>query len=164
MKIKSVITAVLAMALVACMFAGCSSSEPGEEIAASDAVNLMKTYTAEELGVEGELEDYSILSSSDKEIDGETYYEIAIAIVSEPDENDNSVDIDFKARFYVSYDGSKILQYDEENDTYTEFKDVHDIPEPETVADTYVDEDEEAEADTEAEEEAEVEVEEEDAE
>ncbi len=152
MKIKSIITAVLAMALVACMFAGCSSSSSSDtEITASDAVNLIKTYTAEDFGVEGELEDYNILSSTENEIDGEMYYKIAIATVSEPEE-DGSVDIDIKAEIYVSYDGSKMMQYDEESGEYTEIKDVHDIPEQETVADIYVDEEEdEAEADAEAE-------------
>ncbi|MCD7722840.1 MAG: hypothetical protein LUH82_02655 [Clostridiales bacterium] len=141
MKLKRAFAILAGAFMLVAVFAACSSAQD-TEITASDAVNLIKTYTAEELGVDGELDDYSVLSSSDQEVDGESYYKIAIAIVSEPEE-DGSVDLDIHAIFYVSYDGETILAYDEETGEYTEFEDVHEVPTTEAPTDTYEDADEE---------------------
>lgn len=146
MNVKRIFAIIISAAVAVFALSACSSS--AEEITSSDAVNLIKTYTAEELGVDGELDDYSVLSSSDQEIDGESYYKIAIATVTEPEE-DGSVDIDIFATFFVSYDGTKILAYDSETGEYTEFEDVHEVPVTEAPSDTYIEADEDDTADTE---------------
>ena len=123
--IKKVIAALLAVISVAFAFAGCSDSAENETTTApittetaviknSDAVDLIKTYTAEELKLDGSLDDYKIMvNSNGNEIDGKYYIKVVASKVSEPDA-DGTVSIDIFGQYFISYDGAEILIYDEE--------------------------------------------------
>ncbi len=143
---KRLLILLVSAALCALMLTACSGSSSDVEISAQDAANLIKTYDSEDLGIDDDISNHSVLTNSDNEIDGEQYYKVIIADVAEPDENGYVGNIEPLATFYVSYDGQTIMTYDEDNDEYTKFKDVHDVPTTEAVSDTF------EEAETEAEE------------
>lgn len=145
-NIKKVIVTLLAVFVVACAFVGCSNNTEDETVSSttittspavikdSDAVDLIKTYTAEELKLDGSLDDYKIMvNNSGQEIDGKYYIKVIASKVSEPDA-DGRVTIDTYGQYFINYDGSEILVYNEADDTYTPMADVHEVPESATEA------------------------------
>ncbi len=142
--IKKILAVVLA-AVIVFVFAGCSGKEENEAsstkaittdnavIKEADAVNLIKTYTAAELGLEGKLEDYKIMvGKSGEKVDGNYYIKVIASKVSEPDSN-GSVTIDTYGEYFISYDGKTILVYDKANDVYNPLADIHEIPQTTAV-------------------------------
>lgn len=141
MSIKKISAIVLAVMIVTFVFAACSSNNKEETsttapvittdsavIKDADAISLIKTYTAEELGLDGSLDDYKIMvASSGEEIEGKFYVKVIAAKVSEPDEK-GSVNIDTYGQYFISYDGETILVYDDVNKAYNPMTDVHDVP------------------------------------
>lgn len=142
MNSKKLIAVLFSALLCVFLFTGCSgeavvdeeSAKPAEittdnaVIKESDAINLIKSYSAEELGLEGTLDDYSIMVAGNGfEIDGK-YYVKVIAGQIKQNEGSDTYSIAEVGRYFISYDGETILSYDEENDSYTPFADVHDLP------------------------------------
>lgn len=145
MKMKKMIAVLLSALLCVLMFAGCSaenadevqtdptsSTEPTTDSAVikeADAINLIKTYTAEELGLEGSLDDYSIMVAGNGiEINGEYYVKVIAGQIAQ-NEGSDTYSIAEVGRYFISYDGETMLSYDEENDSYTPFAEIHDLPE-----------------------------------
>lgn len=146
--LKKVLAIVLATLMVMVVFAACSSDSETEEdateettlsvttddavVCGSDASALIKTYTAEELGIEGDLDDYTILvANNGVEIDGSYYINVSIA--NKIDNGDDTYSFDSVGEFYISYDATEILSYDSETDTYTALEDVHTMDDVETT-------------------------------
>lgn len=141
MKIKKFAAVILAVLAVVFSFTACSSqNEENKETSTSeittsdavvkdaDAISLIKTYTAEELGLEGSLDDYKIMvASSGENIENDYYIKVIAAKVSDPDE-DGSVHIDTYGQYYISFDGEKILVYNKDTQEYTPMEDVHEVP------------------------------------
>ena len=124
-NIKKIIAVVLMVIAAVFVFAGCSNNTEDETttvpiittapavIKNADAINLIKTYTAEELQLEGSLDDYKIMvNNSGEEVNGKYYVKVIASKVSEPGA-DGTVTIDTYGQYYISYDGSEILIYDE---------------------------------------------------
>lgn len=144
---KIIAIAVISVAIVAFAFAGCSDKENSETeistktittesavIKDSDAINLIKTYTAEELKLDGSLDDYNIMvNNSGQKIDGKYYIKVIASKVSEPDA-DGTVTIDTYGQYFINYDGSEILIYNEADDTYAPMAEVHEVPVTTTAA------------------------------
>lgn len=139
-SLKKALVLIISAVIIVCAFAGCSAKdeEPSTTAAPittdtavfknSDAIDLIKSYTAEQLGLEGTIEDYNIMvDSSGEEIDGKYYVKVSAGKISEP-AADGTVTIDTYGQYFISYDGSEILNYDEEKNSYTPFSEVHSIP------------------------------------
>lgn len=141
MNIKKITAVVLAVLAVVFSFTACSSENTDnqetttDEITTSeavvkdaDAINLIKTYTAEELGLDGSLDDYKVMvASSGESIENDYYIKVIAAKVSEPGE-DGSVHIDTYGQYYISFDGKKILVYNRDTQEYTSMANVHEVP------------------------------------
>lgn len=145
-NIKKIIAVVLMVVAAVFVFAGCSNNTEDETttvpiittapavIKNADAINLIKTYTAEELQLEGSLDDYKIMvNNSGEEVNGKYYVKVIASKVSEPGA-DGTVTIDTYGQYYISYDGSEILIYDEASNNYTPVSEVHSVPEISTEA------------------------------
>ncbi len=155
MKLKRALIVLVSAALCLVMFSACSSGGEDVEISSQDAAKLIQTYSSEELGLEDDISNHSVLTSSDQEIDGYDgmFYKVIVADVAEPDENGYVGNIEPIVTFYISYDGKTILSYDQTTGEYTEFKDVHDVPTTEAITDSFdIDETESEEEDDETQE------------
>ena len=74
-----------------------------------------------------------MVNNSGHQIDGKYYIKVIASKVSEPDA-DGRVTIDTYGQYFINYDGSEILIYNETDDTYTPVADVHEVPESATEA------------------------------
>jgi len=141
-SVKKALALILSAVIIVCAMAGCSAKEEEPSTTApittdsavikeADAINLIKTYTAQQLGLEGSLEDYRIMvGSSGEEVEGKYYIKVIASKVSEPGA-DGTVTIDTYGQYFISYDGTSILNFDETNNTYTPFAEVHSVPQSE---------------------------------
>ena len=140
-NVKRIFAVVMTVVVAVFAFVGCSNNTKDETTSSttittapaiikdSDAVDLIKTYTAEELQLNGSLDDYKIMvNNSGHQIDGKYYIKVIASKVSEPDA-DGRVTIDTYGQYFINYDGSEILIYNETDDTYTPVADVHEVPE-----------------------------------
>lgn len=145
-NVKRIFAVVITVVVAVFAFVGCSNNTEDETTSSttittapavikdSDAVDLIKTYTAEELQLNGSLDDYKIMvNNSGHQIDGKYYIKVIASKVSEPDA-DGRVTIDTYGQYFINYDGSEILIYNETDDTYTPVADVHEVPESATEA------------------------------
>lgn len=143
-NVKRIFAVVMTVVVAVFAFVGCSNNTKDETTSSttittapaiikdSDAVDLIKTYTAEELKLNGSLDDYKIMvNNSGHQIDGKYYIKVIASKVSEPDA-DGRVTIDTYGQYFINYDGSEILIYNETDDTYTPVADVHEVPESAT--------------------------------
>lgn len=143
-NVKKIFVVVMTVVVAVFAFAGCSDNTEDETASSttittapaiikdSDAVDLIKTYTAEELKLDGSLDDYKIMvNNSGHQIDGKYYIKVIASKVSEPDA-DGRVTIDTYGQYFINYDGSEILIYNETDDTYTPMADIHKVPESAT--------------------------------
>lgn len=143
-NVKRIFAVVMTVVVAVFAFVGCSNNTKDETTSSttittapaiikdSDAVDLIKTYTAEELQLNGSLDDYKIMvNNSGHQIDGKYYIKVIASKVSEPDA-DGRVTIDTYGQYFINYDGSEILIYNETDDTYTPVADVHEVPESAT--------------------------------
>lgn len=140
--LKRALLLVFSLVIILSFIVGCSNSNTDEDVVTTkpittdsavikeaDAINLIKTYTASELGLEGSLEDYRIMvGNSGEELDGKYYVKVIASKISEPDA-DGTVSIDTYGQYFISYNGAEILVYNEAENTYTPMQDIHDVPE-----------------------------------
>lgn len=124
----SIVIALLAVILVAGAFAACSSepetitTDPAV-VKNQDSVNLIKSYSTEELGLSGTWDDYDFVAHNNSGVqvqDGvhDGYY-IEVQVGKKVEHSDGSITIANAAYYLISYDGETILKYDPENETYT---------------------------------------------
>ncbi len=138
--LKKILAVVCCIFVLATAFAGCSSSADNSgdttkqittdkaKIKDADAIALIKTYSADELGLDGSVDDYKIMvGSSGEKIDNDYYVKVIAAKISEPDAN-GSVNIEQYGQYYISYDGKTILSYNSDTSEYVPMKEVHEIP------------------------------------
>lgn len=143
---KRILAVSLTVIVAAFAFAGCSDSSKNDVsttrtittdaavIKDEDAINLIKTYSAAELGLEGSVDDYSIMvGGSGEKVDGKYYVKVIASKVSEPD-SQGRVTVDTYGQYFINYNGTEILIYNEADDTYTPMVDVHSLPEASTEA------------------------------
>ena len=77
--------------------------------AGQSAVDIIKEFSAKKLKLDGKLEDYKFLSSTnEKEIDGKKYIEVVASVVNKENE-DGTVNMITKGTYYVSPDGKTVL-------------------------------------------------------
>lgn len=138
---KKILAVSLTVIVAAFAFAGCSDNSKNDVsttrtittdaavIKDADAINLIKTYSAAELGLEGSVDDYSIMvGGSGEKIDGKYYIKVIASKVSEPDA-EGRVTVDTYGQYFINYNGTEILIYNEADDTYTPMAEVHSVPE-----------------------------------
>lgn len=138
-KIAAVVAAVLAIVCFTFAFSSCSSEEETTVITTdnavvkkADSIELIKSYSVEELGLEGTWDDYNFVGHrpdgvevKDGEHDG---YYVEVKVGNKTENEDGTVDIDIAGSYYISYDGETILSYDEETGVYTPLAEIHDVP------------------------------------
>ncbi|MDE6124107.1 MAG: hypothetical protein K2G22_02620, partial [Eubacterium sp.] len=99
-----------------------------DDINNANALSLIKSYTPEELGLSGSIDDYTFLVSSEKAvIDDESYCKIVAGIVNESGKND-IYNIEEINHYLVSNAFDKILVYDKETNHYNALENVRKIP------------------------------------
>lgn len=144
---KKMMAVCIAVIMVAFAFAGCSGNHAENEnsttepittdsavIKEADAISLIKTYTAQELQLEGTLDDYRIMvGSSGEKIDNKYYIKVIASKISDPGA-DGTVTIDTYGQYFISYNGNEILIYNEADGSYTPMADIHEVPESATEA------------------------------
>lgn len=91
-------------------------------ITESEATDMIKALSEEQLGLEGSKESYKFMvGTTGKVIDGKDYIEVIAAVVSEENE-DGTVNIDTRGTYYISYDGKQILAKDSTTGELREIK------------------------------------------
>lgn len=147
MNYKKILAVVIAvMCVVVCVFTACSSEEQetttetttiittdSAVIKNSDAIELIKSYSVEELGLEGTWDDYNFVAHNRSGVQVEDgvhdgYY-IEVVVGTRTANSDNTTSIDSKGTYLISYNGDTVLKADKENNTYTPLADVHSVPE-----------------------------------
>lgn len=148
---KRYISIFLCLVIVASAFVACSKSDSKEnptttteksteittddaKIKEADAVNLMMSYSAEELGLsEKDKKECSFMVASSGEYieEQKANYVKVVAVIKEAHENPETKEItytfDYKGEYFISYDGKQILQKDMKTEGYKEMK-VKDVP------------------------------------
>lgn len=144
---KKILAIILCVITVAFSFVACSAKNKNTEptnpnevttddavIFDKDAIDLIKSYTPDELGISQE--DYDkcsfMIAKAGKEINGKYYVKVIVAnkIENEPDENGQvSFSFDTKGEYFIRYDGKEILKKDMSSDEekYDKLK-VKDVP------------------------------------
>lgn len=141
---KKILSIILCVSILACVFVACSNSKNEKEttteqtvteittdsavIKESDAIELIKSYSAKELGISEK--DYKLCSfmvaNAGAEVNGKYYIKVIATIPTKHDNEDGSESYTFdnKGEYYISYDGKQILQKDlsAEEETYNEMK------------------------------------------
>ncbi len=142
-KVLALLAAVVFIVLAGCSNEADDNSEKESTTAIttdtaviknSDAVDLIKSYSEEELGLEGSLDDYEIMvSSSGIKLEDEYYIKVIAGKITKNSED--SYSIDEIGQYFISYDASKLLVRNKEDGTYRELE-MHALPESESsVAD-----------------------------
>lgn len=92
------------------------------EISAFDAIEKIKAFSMEKLGLDGKKEDYKFMvSTKGLTIDKTDYLEVVASVVAKENE-DGSISMDTKGDYFVSYDGSKILIRDVKTGEFSALK------------------------------------------
>lgn len=139
-KIGAVLAAVLVVACFAFAFTSCSSEEEtttvittdGAAVKKADCIELIKSYSVEELGLEGTWDDYNFVGHKENGVevkDGahDGYY-IEVQVGNKVNNEDGTVSIDISGSYFISYDGETVLSYDRTTGVYTPLAEVHDVP------------------------------------
>lgn len=145
---KKAIAVVMCFAVIIGVFAACSKPEESEttettettvhttvenptdkaKIKEADAVDFVKGYTNEELGLSDEDREKCsfMVANSGVKIDGELYINViaAIKIPHTSEEGKTTYTFDTKGSYYISYDGTKIMKAD--GDDYAEMQ-MHEV-------------------------------------
>jgi hypothetical protein len=145
-SMKKFFSVIVCALMIATMFVACSTNSEDATttsstakttvkyttddavIAEADAVNLIKSYSAKELGLsDDEYEECSFMVANSGELIDETYYIKVVAAIKTEHENDDgevTYTFDNKGEYYISYDGKQILQKDmsSEKDKYSEME------------------------------------------
>lgn len=151
---KKYIAIILCLTLIASAFVACSGKDKNKEnekvvatsqesteittdkakIKEADAVNLMMSYSAKELGLtDKDMKECSFMVASNGEYleAQKDYYIKVIAVIKQAHENAETKEItytfDYKGEYFIRYDGKQILQKNQETEEYTEMK-VKDVP------------------------------------
>lgn len=91
-------------------------------ISQGDACDMVEALTMEQLGLEGEKEDYKfMISTVGKTIDGNDYLQVLASSVTEENE-DGTINMLTMGTYYVSYDGEHIYVIDSETGELTEIE------------------------------------------
>lgn len=147
---KKVLPIILCLAVMLGVFTACSKANEEETtteptsavqttvenptdtavIKEADAVNLIKSYSNEELGLTDEEREQCsfMVASSGKEVDGEVYINVIATIktANEPDEQGTvTYNLDTRGSYYISFDGQRIMRAD--GDGYTQMT-MHEVP------------------------------------
>lgn len=146
MKINKIAVALLAVVMIiCCAFSACSKGTDVPEVTTdaavikgNDSVYFIKSYTPEELGLEGSWDDYDFVAYNDngqKIEDGkhDGYY-VEVQVGKKVDKGDGSFYVDTAGKFFISYDGKTLLSLDSATNTYSEIQPVHSFPLEETTA------------------------------
>lgn len=149
---KKYLSIILCITIIASAFVACSGKDKKDDtttndastttvittddakIKEADAVNLMQSYSAKELGVsEKDLKKCSFMVASNGEhIDEQNAdYIKVIATIKEAHENSETKEVtytfDTKGEYYIRFDGKQILSKNAETGEYTEMQ-VKDVP------------------------------------
>lgn len=90
------------------------------KISENNAIQLVKSYSSEELGLKNK-DDYKFLfSSGGVEIAKEKYVQVIAATVNNEDKN--AITIDTKGEYYINFDGTKLLVKDMKTGEYKTIK------------------------------------------
>lgn len=146
---KKVLPIMLCLAVMLGVFTACSKANEEETtteptsaqttvenptdaavIKEADAVNLVKSYSDEELGLSTEEREACsfMVASTGKEVDGEVYINVIAAIKIKNEPNEQGVvtyNFDTRGSYYISFDGQKIMR--EDGDGYVEMP-MHEVP------------------------------------
>lgn len=125
---KKFLAIVLSVVVVATAFVACSKNNgEGENISTTetittdkavikeaDSINLIKSYSASELGLTDEeyKECSFMVASSGIELDGKFYVKVIATVKTKHTDEDGNETFTFdnKGEYYISYDGKTILQ------------------------------------------------------
>lgn len=125
---KKFLAILLSVVVVATAFVACSKNNNENEtpgtaetittdkavIKEADSINLIKSYSAEELGLtEEEYKECSFMvASSGIELDGKYYIKVIATVKTKhtDEEGKETFTFDNKGEYYISYDGKTILQ------------------------------------------------------
>ncbi|MDD6729119.1 MAG: hypothetical protein PUE08_07880 [Eubacteriales bacterium] len=89
-------------------------------ITESEAVDLVKAFSAEELGLEGSKDDYKFMVATvGKNVNDGDYFEVIASVVKAENE-DGSINMETVGTYYVSYDGKQIFLCDTATGELTE--------------------------------------------
>lgn len=95
--------------------------DTNKEITNSEAADIIKKFSAKKLGLKGKKKNYSFLTATEsKNIDGTEYFEVIAAKKTENE--DGTVSIDPKGKYYVTLDGSKCFKRDDKTGEMDELK------------------------------------------
>jgi hypothetical protein len=156
---KKFISVLMCVLMITCAFAGCSSSGGSDSdttastettskisiddatIKDADAVNLIESYSDEELGLSADerKECSFMIDTSGVEIDNNKYVKVVAAIKTEHNDGDETTyTFDNKGEYYIRFDGKEILSMDMETGEYNkmEVKEVPTTEAPTTHAET----------------------------
>ncbi len=152
---KKIIAIIMCLVIACGVFAACSKKEPDKNdpgaaentsavttatittdsavIKEADAINLIKSYSAEELSLSDD--DYKnchyLVNKSGIKVENDYYISVIAAITSEKkgDDGKTYVNFDHKGEYFIRYDGKQILKKDmtSEEDKYSELK-VKEVP------------------------------------
>ncbi len=153
---KKILAVVLCLVMACGVFAACTKKEPEKndpaiaestapvsttaavttdsaKIKESDAIDLIKSYSAKELSLSDEdyKECHFLVNSSGIQIKDDYYISVVAAIMSENTGEDGKtyVNFDHRGEYYIRYDGKQILKKDmsSEEEKYTELE-VKELP------------------------------------
>ena len=146
---KKVLPIILCIAVMLGVFTACSkaneqeTTQPKSEaqttvenptdkavIKEADAVNLVKSYSDEELGLTPEDREQCsfMVASTGKEVNGEVYINVIATIktANEPNEQGTvTYNLDTRGSYYISFDGERIMRAD--GDSYVDMP-MHEVP------------------------------------
>lgn len=146
---KKIVSLILCVVLAACVFTACSKTADKNaeteassttkattqttiatkdaKIKESDALSLIESYSAKELGLSKDLkkECSFMISNSGVKIEKDLYVKV-VAVIKHEKKNEKTGDIsyqfDTKGEYYIRYDGKKILSKNLKTEKYTEMK------------------------------------------
>lgn len=147
---KKILPIILCITIIAGAFAACSGDKKDNKqttgttattttsittdkakIKEADAINLIESYSAKELGLTKELkEDCSFMVASDGEkvtYKGKDNYYIKVVAVIKHEKEDKETKkktftFDYKGEYYIRFDGKQILSKSVDNDELTELE------------------------------------------
>lgn len=142
MDIKKIIAVVLSVCVIAGLaitLSSCSSKEETTTVITTDnavvkkadCLEVIKSYTTEELGLEGTWDDYNFVGHvpDGVEIKDGTHdgYYIEVKVGNKTQNEDGTNKIEISGDYFISFDGKTILSYDASTGVYTPLANVHTV-------------------------------------
>ncbi|HIW85694.1 MAG TPA: hypothetical protein IAA48_04285 [Candidatus Eubacterium faecipullorum] len=136
-KTKLLSVVLLLAAVISLAFSGCSDYDPNATvdqalIKDAAAVNLIKSYSTQELGLDGDWEDYGFEGYMQDPYNIKSgrykgnYFEVRIG--NKIENEDGTLNFDIAGYYLIRFDGGLILRYEPGSEEYTV------IDEPDTSA------------------------------